>query len=100
MELPLGTGEKLLKFLLIDHCAALPKGHEASQVVQESRFEWNSSNSALPVRRPGLRLVPKACTQLWRHQRAHFLYSPEDLFAQRCDRYVTKVSKRPRQETQ
>jgi hypothetical protein len=48
----------------------------------------------------GLRLVPKACTQLRRHQRAHFLYSAEDLFAQRCDRYVTKVSKRPRQETQ
>jgi hypothetical protein len=28
MELPRGTGEKPLKSLLIDHCAALPKGHD------------------------------------------------------------------------
>ncbi len=30
LELPPGTGEKLLHLLLIDHCAARPKGHVAS----------------------------------------------------------------------
>ena len=38
MELPLGTGEKPLKFLLIDHCAALPKGHDAFPFVENLQF--------------------------------------------------------------